>query len=546
MPVHWATTSAMSSASTSSLKKRFSWRSRPRPRRPAPRRAAARARGSRRSAARRRARGRRRARRARPRAAASLEALAQVADAVRSRPSRPATRPSSRRRARCRSASSRSIASRRSAVAVVLLLAQRRALDLELLDAPLDLVDLGRHRVDLDLQRARRPRRSGRSPCRAGSGRRCSGRDSVAAAMIAESWMRDAVVHLVALLEPAQDRDRVLDVGSPTITGWKRRSSAASFSMCLRYSSSVVAPTARSSPRASIGFSRLAASTAPSAAPAPTIVCSSSMKRMISPCASCDLLEDGLQAVLELAAVLRAGDQRADVERDHAAVAQRLGHVAGDDPLGEALDDRGLADAGLADQDRVVLRAAAEHLDHAADLLVAADHRVELALLGALGQVAAVPLAAPRSCSSGFWSVTRCGPRPRRPRRAAPRASRRLAQDRATAAVLLGEREQQVLGRRCTRRPRSRMTASAFCSAWTSSLEAWPRPRRRRRASAARRSRAPRRRGRPAGRRRAGAARGTTPSPPVEQRGEQVHRQRPAGCGAARRARRRPGRPPGT
>ena len=71
--------------------------------------------------------------------------------------------------------------------------------------------------------------------------------------------------------------------GSPTNTGWKRRSSAASFSMCFRYSSSVVAPTARSSPRASIGFSMLAASTAPSAAPAPTIVCSSSMKRTISP-----------------------------------------------------------------------------------------------------------------------------------------------------------------------------------------------------------------------------------------------------------------------
>ena len=75
-------------------------------------------------------------------------------------------------------------------------------------------------------------------------------------------------------------------LGSPTITGWKRRSSAGSFSMCLRYSSSVVAPTARSSPRASIGLSRFAASTAPSAAPAPTIVCSSSMKRMTSPWAS--------------------------------------------------------------------------------------------------------------------------------------------------------------------------------------------------------------------------------------------------------------------
>ena len=75
-------------------------------------------------------------------------------------------------------------------------------------------------------------------------------------------------------------------LGSPTKIGWKRRSSAASFSMCLRYSSSVVAPTARSSPRASIGFKRLEASTAPSAAPAPTIVWSSSMKRTIWPSAA--------------------------------------------------------------------------------------------------------------------------------------------------------------------------------------------------------------------------------------------------------------------
>ena len=177
--------------------------------------------------------------------------------------------------------------------------------------------------------------------------------------------------------------------GSPTKIGWKRRSSAASFSMCLRYSSSVVAPIARSSPRASIGFSMFAASTAPSAAPAPTIVCSSSMKRMISPAGVLDLLEHGLQPLLELAAVLRAGEQRADVERPHALALQPLGHVAGDDALREPLDDRRLADARVADQHRVVLRAAREHLDDAADLLVAADDRVELALLGELGQVAA-------------------------------------------------------------------------------------------------------------------------------------------------------------
>ncbi len=72
-------------------------------------------------------------------------------------------------------------------------------------------------------------------------------------------------------------------LGWSTMIGWKRRSSAASFSMFLRYSSRVVAPMACSSPRASMGLSRLAASMAPSAAPAPTTVCSSSMNRTIWP-----------------------------------------------------------------------------------------------------------------------------------------------------------------------------------------------------------------------------------------------------------------------
>ena len=71
--------------------------------------------------------------------------------------------------------------------------------------------------------------------------------------------------------------------GSPTSTFWKRRSSAASFSMYLRYSSSVVAPTQCSSPRASAGLSMLPASIAPSALPAPTMVCSSSMNRITRP-----------------------------------------------------------------------------------------------------------------------------------------------------------------------------------------------------------------------------------------------------------------------
>ena len=76
-------------------------------------------------------------------------------------------------------------------------------------------------------------------------------------------------------------------LGSPTKTCWKRRSSAGSFSIRSRYSSSVVAPIMCSSPRASIGLSMLPASIAESPpAPAPTTVCSSSMKVMTCPPAS--------------------------------------------------------------------------------------------------------------------------------------------------------------------------------------------------------------------------------------------------------------------
>ena len=78
--------------------------------------------------------------------------------------------------------------------------------------------------------------------------------------------------------------------GSATYTLWKRRSSAGSFSMYCLYSSRVVAPTQRSSPRASMGFSMLEASIDPSVLPAPTMVCSSSMNRITLPSLSLILL----------------------------------------------------------------------------------------------------------------------------------------------------------------------------------------------------------------------------------------------------------------
>ena len=102
-----------------------------------------------------------------------------------------------------------------------------------------------------------------------------------------------------------------------------------------------------------------------------------------------ELLHDRLQALLELAAILRAGDDERDVERQNALVAQEVRHVAADDLLREPFDDRGLADAGLADEHGVVLGPPAEHLLHPLELDVAAHERVELVLHGRFRQVAA-------------------------------------------------------------------------------------------------------------------------------------------------------------
>src|SRR5208283_2780287 len=103
-----------------------------------------------------------------------------------------------------------------------------------------------------------------------------------------------------------------------------------------------------------------------------------------------DLVQDGLQPLLELPPVLGARDQRPHVEREDRALLEALGDVAPEYALRQPLDYRRLAHAGLADQDRVVLRLAGEDPDRAADLVVAADYRVELALLGAVHEVHAV------------------------------------------------------------------------------------------------------------------------------------------------------------
>ncbi|EPY19096.1 ATP-dependent Clp protease ATP-binding protein subunit ClpB [Strigomonas culicis] len=104
------------------------------------------------------------------------------------------------------------------------------------------------------------------------------------------------------------------------------------------------------------------------------------------------VLEDALQPLLELAAVLGAGDERAHVERVHLLPLDALRHLALHDALRQPLDDRRLADAGLADEHRVVFRAARQHLDRAADDLLASHDGVQPALARLVREVARVLL----------------------------------------------------------------------------------------------------------------------------------------------------------
>ena len=271
------------------------------------------------------------------------------------------------------------------------LLPQRLGLDLELHHAPLDLVEFGGHRVDLHAQ----PRRGlvhqvdglvGEEPVRDVALREHRGRHQRGV------LQTHAVVDLVALAQAAEDADRVFDGRladhhglEPALEGGVLFDVLAV--LVQRRRADRVQLAARQHRLEHVGRVDGAFGGARPDHRVQFVDEEHDLAVGVG-----DFLQHRLQALFELAAVLRAGDQRAHVEADDALVLEAFRHVAAHDALGEALDDGGLADAGLADEDRVVLRAAREHLDDAADLLVAADDRVELAGAGEFREVAAVPL----------------------------------------------------------------------------------------------------------------------------------------------------------
>src|SRR5882724_8277576 len=274
---------------------------------------------------------------------------------------------------------------------IVRIARHRHALDLELHDPARDLVDLLRHRVDLHAQARGRLVDEVDGLVR---------QEAVADVAVREHGSRHQggvldlhlVVDLVLVLEAAQDRDGVLDarlahhhgLESPLERGVLLDMLAV---LVERGGADAAQLAARERGLEHVGGVDGALGGARAHQRVQLVDEADDLARGLG-----DLLEDGLQPVLELAAVLRAGDHAADVEGDESLVLETLRHVAGHDALREPLDDGRLADAGLADQHGVVLRAPREHLDDAPDLLVAADDGVELAPARGVGEVLRVAL----------------------------------------------------------------------------------------------------------------------------------------------------------
>ena len=101
-------------------------------------------------------------------------------------------------------------------------------------------------------------------------------------------------------------------------------------------------------------------------------------------------IEHGLEAFFKFAPVFGPGDKRAHVQGKELAALQPFGHVALDDAEGKPLDDGRFAHARLADEHGIILGAARKNADNAAYFRIAADDRIHLALARHFHKVAGV------------------------------------------------------------------------------------------------------------------------------------------------------------
>ncbi len=161
-----------------------------------------------------------------------------------------------------------------------------------------------------------------------------------------------------------------------------------------------------------------------------------------------DFFQHGFEPLFELAAKFCACDQRAEIEREEPLVLEAFGDVAVNDALREAFGDRRLAHTRLADENRVVLGAAREYLNDAADFFVAPDYGIELPFACRIGQVSRVALQRLVLVLRGLvCDAVRAADRlERRQQRVVCRADA-VEKIPALRALHVGQREEEMLGR---------------------------------------------------------------------------------------------------
>ena len=163
-------------------------------------------------------------------------------------------------------------------------------------------------------------------------------------------------------------------------------------------------------------------------------------------------IEDGLQTLFKLAAILGTGNQRAHVQREQLVAAQAFRHVALDDTEGQTFHNGRLAHAGFADEHGVVLRAPRKNTHHAPDFRITADNRVHLALTRRFHQVAGI-------LAQGLERIFRRGARHTR---AAAHAFHGLGKGSARDLVFLEDLAQRRGRRRIAQRGKKMVNADVL------------------------------------------------------------------------------------
>ena len=105
------------------------------------------------------------------------------------------------------------------------------------------------------------------------------------------------------------------------------------------------------------------------------------------------LFQQVFQPLLKIAPVFGARHQAGHIQRQQPPPLQRSGYLPGGNAQRQTFGQRRFANARLPDQAGVVFLAAAQDFHHAVKLRFPAEHRVQLPLGGAAGQVAAIFIA---------------------------------------------------------------------------------------------------------------------------------------------------------